>query len=208
MITECIEWQDERKKHIFITLHFIDLLLQEVAKRFVYSFRELHDLWYFEVSNILKGEDLRPTLNRRAFGFGFQFFHDCRELTSEETNSLWNMFDSHDGVPTDRLKGVVASKGSGKTLTARVRILLDPLDVETFQEKEALIAPMTSPEYIFAMRKASAVITDTGGLTSHAAIVSRELGIPCIVGTKAATKILKDGDMVEIDVATGIVKKI
>ena len=67
---------------------------------------------------------------------------------------------------------------------------------------------MTSPEYIFAMRKAGAVLTDTGGLTSHAAIVSRELGVPCLVGTKLATKIFKNGDVVEIDPEAGTAKKL
>jgi pyruvate,water dikinase len=64
---------------------------------------------------------------------------------------------------------------------------------------------MTSPEYVFVMKKASAVLTDTGGLTSHAAIVSRELGVLCIVGTKVATHVLKDGDMVEVDAEKGMV---
>ena len=58
------------------------------------------------------------------------------------------------------------------------------------------------------MRKAAAVITDEGGITSHAAIVSRELKIPCIIGTKVASKILKNNDMIEMDLNTGIVKKI
>lgn len=65
---------------------------------------------------------------------------------------------------------------------------------------------MTSPDYILAMRLASGIITDVGGLMSHAAIVSRELGIPCIVGTKIATKVLKDGDEVEVDADNGVVK--
>ena len=56
------------------------------------------------------------------------------------------------------------------------------------------------------MKKSSVIITDAGGLTSHAAIVSRELGIPCIVGTKIATQVLKDGDLVEVDAEKGIVK--
>jgi pyruvate,water dikinase len=59
-----------------------------------------------------------------------------------------------------------------------------------------------------ACRKAAAIVTDLGGLVSHAAIVSRELNIPCIVGTKHATKIFKDGDMVEVDTQTGVVRKI
>ena len=58
------------------------------------------------------------------------------------------------------------------------------------------------------MKKASAIITDEGGLSCHAAIVARELGIPCIIGTKIATKVLKDGDRVEVDADKGIVKKI
>ena len=74
------------------------------------------------------------------------------------------------------------------------------------KKREILVAPMTSPEYILAMRKASAIVTDTGGMTCHAAIVSRELGIPCIVGTKIATKVFKDGMKIEVDTKNGIVK--
>ena len=74
------------------------------------------------------------------------------------------------------------------------------------KQGEILVAPMTSPDYITALRKAAAVITDEGGITSHAAIVSRELGIPGIVGTKIATQVLKDGDLVEVDAERGIVR--
>jgi pyruvate,water dikinase len=65
---------------------------------------------------------------------------------------------------------------------------------------------MTRPEYISAMKKAAAIVTDEGGITCHAAIVSRELKKPCIIGTKIATKVLKDGDLVEVDADKGIVK--
>ena len=58
------------------------------------------------------------------------------------------------------------------------------------------------------MKKAIAIVTDTGGITSHAAIVSRELGKPCIAGTKIATKVFKDGDLIEVDANKGIVKKV
>jgi len=76
------------------------------------------------------------------------------------------------------------------------------------KDGDILVAPMTSPDFIVAMRKASAIITDEGGMTSHAAIVSRELGIPCIVQTRIATKVLKDNDMVEIDLEKGVVRKV
>ena len=65
---------------------------------------------------------------------------------------------------------------------------------------------MTNSFFIPIMKKAKAIITDEGGITCHAAIVSRELNIPCITGTKIATKVLKDGDMVEVDAERGIVK--
>ena len=65
---------------------------------------------------------------------------------------------------------------------------------------------MTNPTYVPAMQKAAAVITDEGGLLCHAAIVSRELKVPCIIGTKVATKVLKDGDRVEVDAKKGVVK--
>ena len=65
---------------------------------------------------------------------------------------------------------------------------------------------MTTPWYLPAMKKAAGFITDEGGLLCHAAIVSREMNKPCIIGTKIATKVLKDGDLVEVDANNGVVK--
>ena len=76
----------------------------------------------------------------------------------------------------------------------------------SFKDGDILVAPETAPDYVPAMKKAAAVVTEVGGITSHAAIVSRELGIPCIIGTKIATKVLKDGMEVEVNTETGIIK--
>jgi len=65
---------------------------------------------------------------------------------------------------------------------------------------------MTSPDFMPVIKKCSAIVTNLGGITSHAAIISREFGIPCIVGTKNATEILNTGDMVEVDADKGIVR--
>jgi pyruvate,water dikinase len=108
---------------------------------------------------------------------------------------------------TIHVTGTVASKGKG-SVRGRIRVLLDPSLADTFAQGEILVAPMTSPEYIFAMKKAAAIITDAGGLTSHAAIVSRELGVPCLVGTRAATTVFKDGDLVEVNPETGRASKV
>jgi pyruvate,water dikinase len=73
---------------------------------------------------------------------------------------------------------------------------------------EILVVEVTTPEFLPAMKKAIAVITDHGGLMTHAAIIAREFKIPCIVGTKIATQVLKNGDLVEVDANKGIVRKL
>lgn len=99
--------------------------------------------------------------------------------------------------------GISASKGRAK---GKARIVLDKRDLLKIRQEDILVAITTHPDYLLAMKRVKAIITDEGGLTSHAAIVSRELNIPCIVGTKIATKVLKDGDLVEVDADKGIIK--
>ena len=101
--------------------------------------------------------------------------------------------------------GRVASKGLAK---GKAVIIRGVKDLEKVKEGDILIAVTTHPDYVPAMRKAAAIVTDEGGITSHAAIVSREFGLPCIVGTKIATKILNDGDLVEVDANNGTIKKL
>lgn len=101
---------------------------------------------------------------------------------------------------TPILIGVPASPGIA---TGPVKIVKNPREIKKIQKGDILVAKMTSPDYVPAMKKAVAVVTDEGGLTSHAAIVSRELGVPCVVGTKTATKQLKDGVAVTIDGEVG-----
>ena len=73
---------------------------------------------------------------------------------------------------------------------------------------EILVSSETTPELMPAIKKAAAIVTEMGGLTSHASIISRELGKPCIVGTKIATQVFRDGDLVEVNATKGIVKKL
>ncbi|MEK7061194.1 MAG: phosphoenolpyruvate synthase [Patescibacteria group bacterium] len=94
------------------------------------------------------------------------------------------------------LVGAPASPGIG---SGEVKVVRKAKEISKIKEGDVLVAKMTSPDYVPAMKKASAIITDEGGLTSHAAIVSRELGIPCVVGTKDATAKLKEGVIVTVD---------
>jgi pyruvate, water dikinase len=98
--------------------------------------------------------------------------------------------------------GLGASAG---TASGPVRVLTSPDESSRLAQGEVLVASMTSPDWVPAMRRAAALVTDGGGITCHAAIVSRELRIPCVVGTRTATTVLRDGEMVTVDGATGIV---
>lgn len=112
------------------------------------------------------------------------------------------IFDEID-YDSQAIKGQVAYPGK---VRGKVRILKNKTKMYEFQDGEILVSPMTTPGFVPAMKRAGAIITDEGGITCHAAIVSRELKVPCVIGTKIATKVLKDGDMVEVDAGNGIIK--
>jgi pyruvate,water dikinase len=101
------------------------------------------------------------------------------------------------------VRGVGASPG---VASGRVRILRDPADGASLEQGEVLVAPITSPDWLPTLRRAAAIVTDSGGLTCHAAIVSRELGIPAIVGAGNATATLEDGQLVTVDGGAGDVR--
>ncbi len=130
--------------------------------------------------------------------------------------TVWSRRNKENGAPkeekkvtTDRkviVKGLPASPGN---VAGRVHVILDPSHIDEFKEGEILVTEMTAPDWVPAMKKAKAIVTDSGGMTCHASIVSRELGIPCIVGTKsrgeAATTTIPDGIDVTIDATHGVV---
>lgn len=118
-------------------------------------------------------------------------------------NAVKTKKEVKEGVKTAEapvLSGEAASPGMG---SGPVKILSSPKEIGKIKPGDILVAKMTSPDYVPAMKKAAAIITDEGGLTSHAAIVSRELGVPAVVGTQMATKKLKEGSIVTVDGMTG-----
>ncbi|MES2202954.1 MAG: PEP-utilizing enzyme [Patescibacteria group bacterium] len=101
--------------------------------------------------------------------------------------------------------GQVAQKG---LVSGKVRIVKNIEQANALLEREIIVSPMTTPNFIAAMHKAGAFVTDEGGIMCHAAIVAREMKKPCVIGTKIATQIFRDGDMVEVDAEKGTVRKI
>lgn len=137
------------------------------------------------------------------------------ETVTTEENGLWFIdynktlselyADFTPNISTNQdelIKGQIGNKGN---VIGTVKIIKQ-IEKSSINKDEILVCEMTTPEHILLMKKAAAIITDKGGILSHAAIVSRELKIPCIVGTKNATQILKDGDLIEVNANKGIVK--
>jgi pyruvate,water dikinase len=100
------------------------------------------------------------------------------------------------------VRGLGAAPGMA---SGAVRVIAELSAADGLREGEVLVTHMTAPDWVPLMRRAAAIVTDSGGMTCHAAIVSRELGIPCVVGTAEATKVLRDGELVTVDAGEGVV---
>jgi phosphohistidine swiveling domain-containing protein len=120
------------------------------------------------------------------------FIHEIKRIKGKDRKLVGN-----------EIKGLIANKGR---VIGRVRVVMGKKDFGKFKTGDILVTAMTSVDFIPLMERAGAFVTNEGGITSHASIVSRELNKPCIIGTKIATKVLIDGDLVEVDADHGIVK--
>ena len=183
-------------------------LFNEISKRTKLTLLEFKMLLPGELKGVLlKKKNYKKLIKERInfmliVGDGEKYRKDPKIIIGQEAREKYNQLSKNIlSLNQDIIKGVVANPGK---IRGRVRIIRKYTD--SIEKGEILVASMTTPEYALLMKKAAAIITDEGGITCHAAIVSRELKIPCIIGTKNATKILKDGDLVEVDAEEGIVK--
>jgi phosphohistidine swiveling domain-containing protein len=131
-----------------------------------------------------------------------------RQKASWLTTSQTKQFMRENGLlfDIDKKQKITGQIASGGLAQGRVKICRLSTEIHKIKTGDILVSAMTTPDFVPAMRKAAAIITDEGGITSHAAIVARELRKPCIIGTKLATRVLHDGDLVEVDANRGIIK--
>jgi phosphohistidine swiveling domain-containing protein len=168
------------------------MLLMTPKEIFSLEKRKLTDK---ELSKIKKRGDGYALLNNKLISAGKLAF-----ALKENNQALSSVAEE---CVDGQVYGSVAYPG---VVQGAVRVVLSKSQVGEVKEGEIVVAAMTTPEYMPALKKAAAFITDEGGITCHAAIVARELKKPCVIGTKIATQILKNGDMVEVDADKGIVK--
>jgi len=135
---------------------------------------------------------------------GIETFHEYDSVQNMiNKEGIRNFFEKEDNIT--ETKGLGASPGK---VIGTARVLDSANKIPEFKEGEILVTFMTTMQFTPLFSKAKAIICDEGGISSHAAIVSREFKIPCIVGTKNAMKFIKTGDLIEVDADKGIVKKI
>lgn len=201
-------WQDERKKSTYLNIHMGCQFLAEIAKRFDYEVDELKYAVAPEITAIVeRQEPSRHELVSRRDNCVFVCTRDGYfvETGSNVEKVRHLMMGDNKLDEIQDIRGLSASLGRA---VGTARVIKSATEVDNVKQGDILVAVMTRPDYVAGMKKAAAIVTDEGGITSHAAIVSRELGIPCIIGTKIATQIFKDGDRVEVNANHGWIRKL
>ncbi|MBI2655869.1 hypothetical protein HYX06_05615 [Candidatus Woesearchaeota archaeon] len=195
---------DFRRKGIF---YIQSSLFKELSNRLGV---EIHDMAYLREDEIkkcllqrLKADKGLIESRKKGFIIMYDNKRDIICLNGEQINDGLMALGLMKESINVNLQGTPASRGFAH---GKVAIVKGVKDLPNVMKGDILVAVTTHPDYVPAMQKASAIVTDEGGVTSHAAIVSREIGIPCVVGTKNATKTLQNGDVVEVDANSGTVK--
>lgn len=187
--------------------HYIQPLYQEMAKRVGLNTLDFKYLMSEEIHQAFLNKKLPKTNELRSREkFSVLVLQDKKQyvlLGNKAKDFLAKELKDEVDKNVVEFKGRTAYMGKAK---GRVKVILTPKTMAKMNKGDILVTPMTSTDLIMAIKKAAAIVTDIGGLTSHAAIISREFSIPCIIDTKVATQVLKDGDLVEVDATTGIVK--
>ena len=203
-------YQDYRKEYTMRMLHYLDLVLKEIGKHKGLTLQEMKYTVPSEIKTVVEGTFDKTIAKERMTRCLFywdakteKFTHGTGEFSLEKEKEIFHSI-KHDNEIVE-VSGMVASKGFVRGIA---RVTMSARDAKEIQKGEILITSMTTPDFVTAMKKAVAVVTNEGGILSHAAVISREFGIPCIVGTRIATKVFKTGDLIEVDGELGVVRKI
>ncbi len=198
---------DQRKSCTFRMARVWFAIVNEVSRRYRIPKQELLYLTNKELERALKNATFdRATLRERR--------QRCLIITTPSGEHIFSG-TAIDAIKKEQFEDVMVSGSEVRGISASVgrargivRIVATHDEIAKLKTGEILVANQTTPDYISAMRRAAAIVTEQGGITSHAAVVSRELGKPCIIGTGTATKIFKTGDRVDVDADKGIVRKL
>jgi phosphoenolpyruvate synthase/pyruvate phosphate dikinase len=163
----------------------------------------LHALWEEIFARDIDEKRLRARMKQSVFFWKKEKTEIFEGAEGNELSILLRQLIYGKPDEIKEIKGICASPGKA---IGRAVIAMSPNDFHKVKNGDILFTMMTRPEFLPVMNMAAAFVTDEGGITSHAAIIAREMKKPCIIATKKGTKIVKDGDLVEVDAERGIVK--
>jgi phosphohistidine swiveling domain-containing protein len=184
----------------------LEPLLKEIANRLALTLKQVRMMLPEEVEAALLSNKLDiDLLNQRLklVVYGREGIKRYCLVGTDAKKFLEDVKQEKVNKNIKQIMGTTAYAGKAKGV---VKIINTPDDMIKMSAGNILVSASTNPNLMPAIRQAAAIITDEGGLTCHAAIVSRELKIPCIIGTKVATRVLKDGDLVEVDATRGVIR--
>lgn len=206
---------NEFRKNVFsrVSLEYRPIFETVALKCGGTNWRECWFMTAEEMGQVIGGESV-PLVALKKEREVVAFYNDERGeiafLNKESTKRVYDFVQQFRGKESEsvessnrEVRGFSASKGA---VTGLVKVVFGSKDFAKVERGDILVAIMTSVDFIPVMERAAAFVTNEGGITSHASIVAREMGKPCIIGTKIATKVLKDGDLVEVNANEGVVK--
>jgi phosphohistidine swiveling domain-containing protein len=210
VLREYVFFRSYRLDVVFKSSYLALPLWKRVAEMLGVGLRDGVCFTYQELEDALDGElKLLPAeiAERKKDYLFFSSKNGMRVFSGTEVDSIRKSLEEIEARHRNlvELRGQPASVGY---VVGRAKVLLSAKEISKVDAGDILVASMTVPDYVPAMRKAVGVVTDEGGVTCHAAIISRELGIPCVIGTRFATKAIRDGDLIELDATHGIVRKL
>lgn len=189
--------------------YFLDMILREIGRRYDIPWRLFRSADPEEVSRMLKTGKRLDTreLHRRSRELFWMCDHGKTRIWSGQVarKKFHNLVEQKIIGSAARITGQSAYPG---IVRGRVRVVESVKDIHNVRRGDIMVSIATNPDLLPAMNRAAAFVTDAGGITSHAAIVAREMKKPCVIGTAYASRVLKVGDRVEVDANTGVVKKL
>lgn len=203
-------WQDERKENTLKTIGYFTNVIDEVSSRIGVEPKIIYYLGTSEALSLNSIKDIKPLENELKLRQNGVFF---LQGTGKEFRAIGDLYNElsliyHksvqiEGRPGQEIHGTSANTG---TAIGKVAVCKDASSISKVTQGDVLVFSMTKPEFVPALKKAEGIVTDEGGIACYAAIAARELKIPAVIGTKMASKILKDGMLVEVKANQGVVK--
>lgn len=199
--------RDERKRECVGKINYeLWLFLKKLSKYNKVGLELLLHIKIDELESFKLSKDYLKTLKKRTKDYYVMYYNEKDRLSwlyGEDADKVFNALEKKIIGEASEIKGRVAYQGVVK---GKVKIVNSINEFSKVKKGDIIVSIMTRPEMVPVLKRAAAIVTDEGGMTCHAAIVSRELKKPCIVGTDKATAVLKDGDLVEVDADKGVVK--